>query len=449
MATTNLHIPFPRPMLVGREEDLRRLHGALSQGDTAITPALTGQGGIGKTQLAVLYAYTYADTYPGGIFWLNAADLSTILRQLADYATELDPSQLPPGGDQTEYVRQRALQWVSAVHQHPDALVILDNLEDEALLRNELPGLPNVRFLGLGCRVLITSRCRALPGCTDLLLEVLSPDATRALLFHQIKRVAKNPAEQAAVEEIGALLGGLPLAVRLAGALLKDGSISLETFATQLRKHGAVMIVDHYQQSPEYRQGQLEDYQKSLAAVLAESWNSLPMGWPALKQVLLVLSCLPSAQLIPLSLLRCLMEVPPDPLGLLDLLKKAADELYQRYLVERPTTEHLRLHPLIREYTAMQCPADLPSRLAAHAAQTLRNSTYLRAASSTDLLALLRNLPLLRPLAAADSSAARELRLLERTLALQAHGLQVGYDPLPHLYRQAALLDDEALLSFT
>jgi hypothetical protein len=185
MATTNLHIPFPRPTLMGREEDLQRLHDALRQGDTAITPALTGQGGVGKTQLAVLYAYTYADVYPEGIFWLNAADPHTILPQLADYATVLGLPQLTTGGDQAEYLRQRALQWVSAVSQRGDALAILDNLDDEALLRNELPSLPNVRLLGLGCRVLITSRRRALPGCTDLPLDILTPEAARTLLLRE------------------------------------------------------------------------------------------------------------------------------------------------------------------------------------------------------------------------------------------------------------------------
>jgi len=33
---------------------------------------LTGQGGIGKTQLAV--AYGYRDEYPDGVYWLNAAN---------------------------------------------------------------------------------------------------------------------------------------------------------------------------------------------------------------------------------------------------------------------------------------------------------------------------------------------------------------------------------------
>jgi hypothetical protein len=53
------NIPFERnPLFTGREEVLERLHTTLRAGKTtALTQAISGMGGIGKTQTAVEYAY--------------------------------------------------------------------------------------------------------------------------------------------------------------------------------------------------------------------------------------------------------------------------------------------------------------------------------------------------------------------------------------------------------
>jgi hypothetical protein len=82
------NVPFRRNThFVGRSDDLERLHAALqSGGPTGIIPAgLMGMGGIGKTQLAVEYAYRYEEHYPDGVFWLNAArPLAEKIRQAAE-----------------------------------------------------------------------------------------------------------------------------------------------------------------------------------------------------------------------------------------------------------------------------------------------------------------------------------------------------------------------------
>ncbi len=80
-------IPFERnEQFVGRSEELDHLHTMLQQERWGgIRPAmLTGLGGVGKTQLAVEYAYRYSSHYPGGVYWINAAqDWLTELANLA------------------------------------------------------------------------------------------------------------------------------------------------------------------------------------------------------------------------------------------------------------------------------------------------------------------------------------------------------------------------------
>jgi hypothetical protein len=76
-------VPFPKhPHFFGREQELAQLHASLEEArQIGINPAslgeptgLVGQGGIGKTQLAVEYCYRYQDDYPDGVLWLNAAN---------------------------------------------------------------------------------------------------------------------------------------------------------------------------------------------------------------------------------------------------------------------------------------------------------------------------------------------------------------------------------------
>ena len=150
-------VTFPRnPDFVGREIDLARLHGALSgaeSGPVGIRPAgLTGMGGIGKTQLAVEYVYRYREEYPGGIFWVNAAD--SLAYGLAHIGSRLRP-------DVRAESSERQLQVAfEELNRRPDALLVFDNLEDPAQLARPVgtEGIP----LNLAARILFTTRHREL-----------------------------------------------------------------------------------------------------------------------------------------------------------------------------------------------------------------------------------------------------------------------------------------------
>ena len=98
------------------------------------------------------------------------------------------------------------------------ALVLLDNAHDEAQVRPLLPG-------GAGCGVIVTSRKKlaALAGTQPLDLKMLRQDEALALLAKLIG-TERVQAERTAAEKIVRLCGYLPLAVLIAGGVLKGKS---------------------------------------------------------------------------------------------------------------------------------------------------------------------------------------------------------------------------------
>ena len=99
-------VPHRPDHLRGREAELARLDELLDGNEAAaITPALVGQGGVGKTQLAALYANDRAGRYPGGVFWLTMADpsASNVLGQLVPSPASA-PSARTGLGNRVTYV---------------------------------------------------------------------------------------------------------------------------------------------------------------------------------------------------------------------------------------------------------------------------------------------------------------------------------------------------------
>ncbi|MFC0544136.1 TIR domain-containing protein [Kutzneria chonburiensis] len=71
----------PPPRFVGRTAELWRLHSALHPQSATLTEGggepvavVHGVGGIGTTSLVAEYARQFGATFPGGVFWLSAAD---------------------------------------------------------------------------------------------------------------------------------------------------------------------------------------------------------------------------------------------------------------------------------------------------------------------------------------------------------------------------------------
>jgi tetratricopeptide (TPR) repeat protein len=237
-------LPWPRnPLFTGREQILGALYAQLGTNRSlALTHslALHGLGGVGKTQIALEYAYRYMLEY-SAVFWIEAENEEQILASLERIADVL-------------HVRERDQQRMLAAVQrwlstHSQWLLIWDNVEDLSVLDRFLPPARQGA-------ILITTRCQAL-GTFAQGLDVCPMKREEALLFlfrrakvlepeascEQMHRLATcKPEIFAAAAELVAVLGGLPLALDQAGAYLEETRCALPSYLDLFRTRRAVLL---------------------------------------------------------------------------------------------------------------------------------------------------------------------------------------------------------------
>src|SRR3989442_9903725 len=142
------------PFFTGREPVVTQVHSLLHAGKTAALsqpPAISGLGGIGKTQTAVEYAYRYRDEYQY-VLWVQANTSETLLSNFVALARVLGLSQQDA---QEQQITVQALKhWLET---HSGWLLIFDNADDLSMLRDYLPE----RNTG---HVLLTTRSQAMGG---------------------------------------------------------------------------------------------------------------------------------------------------------------------------------------------------------------------------------------------------------------------------------------------
>src|SRR5579859_654068 len=122
------NIPYPHNLVfTGREEILTHLTSALKAGQAMALSqpqALSGLGGVGKTQVAVEYAYQHHQDYQA-VFWTLADTRESLV---SGYITIARLLNLPEKDEQDQIIIIKAvLRWLTT---HTEWLLILDNADD-------------------------------------------------------------------------------------------------------------------------------------------------------------------------------------------------------------------------------------------------------------------------------------------------------------------------------
>ena len=217
-------LPPDTGLFTGREDELEALFALAEQAHTRDAPgtvvisAIDGMGGMGKTALAIRAAHRLAPRFPDGQLFLDLYGFTqgTAPRDPSDALAALlgslgiPPQQIPADLEtRAAFYRDRLAG--------TRTLILLDNAADEAQVRPLLPASDT-------CLVLVTSRRRlkALDDALPLSLDVL-PLAEAVALSRKAARLGEDPRNEPLLEQAAELCGRLPLALVIAGALLRTG----------------------------------------------------------------------------------------------------------------------------------------------------------------------------------------------------------------------------------
>lgn len=260
-----IFLPQQTTPFVGREEELAALQALLARPECRLI-TLVGQGGIGKTRLAIRAAADAAPHFPHGVYFVPLAPVCYPEFVASSVLTALTLEQT-----ETDSAHQKLLNTL----RDQQALLVLDNyehlLESAPLIADILAHAPQVK-------VLVTSRER-LNLLEEWLFETggllhpvrLNGDNLETypavqLFVQSAQRVKRNfvADDPAALVELCRLVEGMPLALELAATWVQV--LPVKAIAQRIRS-GMDVLATNTRNVPERH--------RSLRAVFEVSWERL------------------------------------------------------------------------------------------------------------------------------------------------------------------------------
>lgn len=186
--------------------------------------ALSGLGGVGKTQIALEYAYRHQSDYEQ-VFWIRAEEPEELISGYLALAKALQI----PGAQQEDQLAVAALakHWLET---YDHWLLVLDNADDLRQVKSYLPKASG--------HILLTTRAQALGGLAQgLLVNQMGRDEGALFLLRRSQVIGDQAdfsealeTEQGLARQLTTEVDGLPLALDQAGAYIEEQCLSLEEY---------------------------------------------------------------------------------------------------------------------------------------------------------------------------------------------------------------------------
>ncbi|HLM55911.1 MAG TPA: FxSxx-COOH system tetratricopeptide repeat protein [Pyrinomonadaceae bacterium] len=320
------NVPVNRnPNFTGREDLLAALSHALSSGrPAALTQAIHGLGGVGKTQLAAEYAYRNSHLYEL-VWWVRSEKPSALA---SDYAALAAPLRLPEAYEADQPLIVRAVR--AHLGQNSNWLLIFDNARTQAELRDYLPQ-------GTTGHVIITSRDRNWRNVASPLSVQIMPRAEAVEFL--LKRTSQTDAH--AADQLAEALGDLPLALEQAGAYIDQTGQTLSAYLELFRAHHSRLLA---------RGSTSTDYPDTVATTWDISFAEVRKLSPHAEPLINLLAFF-APDNIPLDIIKEGAELLPEPLAPAVTDPITFDETLaalRRYSLLERDGETISLHRLVQ-----------------------------------------------------------------------------------------------------
>ena len=176
---------------------------------SAAQAAVSGLGGIGKTQLALRYAETYAANYDNNILWINAETKGDLANSVNKLANKLNIEKKDTHGIEKEL--EEILEEIYGYFSTGKSLFIFDNVENYREFEKFLPKT----LIGNKPALLITSRYRNWGNLASVIaLDVLTEEESEELIKSALRIATYDQTQDRKIQELTHLLQGLPLALQ-------------------------------------------------------------------------------------------------------------------------------------------------------------------------------------------------------------------------------------------
>ncbi|CAG9947983.1 unnamed protein product [Clonostachys rosea f. rosea IK726] len=207
----------------GRQETLNRMEDSLKPtlGEQKCY-ALYGLGGVGKTQLALKFAYSQSSNFRA-IFWIPAQTSGKLEQGLLDAAHQLGIVDSSAMVDQKSGIKS-FMTWLRSCKE--PWLIVFDNADDFDALKQYWPSMSSGS-------ILITSRDLGALQWTRIGEEIssMSAEDAKEMFFSAIEHhIPRSETNERAAESILQEIGHLPLAISAAAGIIAETECDLADF---------------------------------------------------------------------------------------------------------------------------------------------------------------------------------------------------------------------------